>query len=287
MLDSWNDGEAKTAILEFVRSVTTPGDSFVAPEARIATFDNDGTLWVEKPHYTQAEFVMRRRGVEAEGDVEPETTKPGRGRKSEDRSRLARLLDHAPDVIAGVAEVTKGMTTEAFERIVREFFDTAVHPTLGVPYTKLAYRPMVELLGLLRDNGFHVYICTGGGRDFVRVISHELYGIERDHVIGSAGALEYRDGDIYRKKGIELPIDDGPGKPVHIWQRTGRKPLFACGNANGDSEMLRIAKFSVLIHHDDAEREFAYDTKAEKVLAQAQFGGWTVVSMKNDFREVF
>ena len=143
-----------------------------------------------------------------------------------------------PDLVAGVADVVKGMTTEEFEVIVREFFDTATHPTLGVPYTQLVYRPMLELTEYLRANDFHVYICTGGGRDFVRVISEEVYGIPRDHVIGSGGALEYRDGDIYRKKGIELPIDDGPGKPVHIWQRTGRKPLFAAGNANGDAEML-------------------------------------------------
>lgn len=288
MLDTWNDGVAKSAILDFVARVTTPGPDYVTPAERIATFDNDGTLWVEKPHYTQAEFVMRRRAdAGAEDPQRGEEPGPTAGKHAADRSRLARFLDRAPDVIAGVAEVTKGMTTEAFEHIVREFFDTATHPTLGLPYTGLAYRPMVELLGLLRENDFHVYICTGGGRDFVRVVSRELYGIERDHVIGSAGALEYRDGDIYRKKGIELPIDDGPGKPVHIWQRTGRKPLFAAGNANGDLEMLQIARFSLLIEHDDAEREFAYTKGAEKVRAAAIDQGWVVASMANDFAEVF
>ena len=156
-----------------------------------------------------------------------------------------------------------------------------------MPYTQLAYRPMLELLDLLQANDFHVYICTAGGRDFVRVISEEVYGITRDRVIGSAGTIEYRDGDIYRKKGIELPIDEGPGKPVHIWRRTGRKPLFACGNADGDTEMLEIARFPLLIHHDDAEREFAYDEKAEKVQAAAKREGWTVVSMRDDFARVF
>ena len=127
---------------------------------------------------------------------------------------------------------------------------------------------MLELLDLLRANDFHVYICSAGGRDFVRVISEEVYGITRDHVIGSATTLEYRDGDIYRTKGLELPIDDGPGKPVHIWRRTGRKPLFACGNADGDTEMLQIAKFSLLIDHDDAEREFAYRRRRREGASQ-------------------
>jgi phosphoserine phosphatase len=287
VLDSWNDGVAESRIAEFVRNVTKPGDSFVPPAERIATFDNDGTLWCEKPNYVQAEFLMRRGGSrpgedsatrEAQAEVPPRT-----GR----RKRMADLLDRVPDLVSGVADAVKGMTTEAFEELVREFFDTATHPSLGVPYTRLAYRPMIELLELLKANDFHVYICTAGGRDFVRVVSEEVYGIPRDHVIGSAGTLEYRDGDIYRKTGIELPIDEGPGKPVHIWKRTGRKPLFACGNADGDTEMLEIAKFPLLIRHDDAEREFAYDEKAEKVQAEAKERGWTVVSIKEDFREVF
>jgi len=281
MLESWNDGEAKTRILEFVRAVTTPGESFVPPEARIATFDNDGTLWCEKPRYIQADFLMRR--LQQAGNDNSTSSAP----RKNARARLGALLDRVPDLVAGVADAFKGITTEEFETDVREFFDTATHPTLGVPYTQLAYRPMLELLELLREHEFHVYICSGGGRDFIRVISDEVYRIPRDHVIGSATTLEYRDGDIYRSKGIELPIDDGPGKPVHIWQRTGRKPLFACGNADGDTEMLQIAQFSLLIKHDDAEREFAYVEKAEKVRLHAEFRGWTVVSMKDDFARVF
>ncbi len=285
MLDSWNDGPAKTALLDFVESVTSPGDSYVTPQERIATFDNDGTLLCEKPRYVQAEFVMRRRD-EAGAVVEERSPEPA-GEPGSRRARIAALLDRAPDIIAGVADVTRGLTTQAFEELVREFLATSTHPILGVPYTSLVYRPMLELIGLLKANGFHVYICTGGGRDFVRVFSEEVYGIGRGHVIGSAGSIEYRDGDIYRKKGIELPIDDGPGKPVHIWKRTGRKPLFACGNADGDTEMLQIARFPVLIRHDDAEREFAYTEKAEKVLAEAIANGWTTVSMKDDFACVF
>jgi len=287
MLDSWNDGDAKSAIIEFIRSVTTPGDSFVAPEERIATFDNDGTLWCEKPHYVQAEFLVRlsRPGDSYDQPTEPSTREPV-GREGK-RARLARFLDRLPDLVAGVAETTKDMTTTAFEDRVCSFFDTAIHPTLGVPYTQLAYAPMLELIELLKANGFRVYICTGGGRDFIRAVSEQLYGIPRDHVIGSAATLEYRDGDIYRKRRIELPIDDGPGKPVHIWRHTGRKPLFACGNADGDTEMLEISQFPLLIHHDDTEREFAYSESAEEVQAKAVQRGWTTVSMRRDFRRVF
>ncbi len=218
--------------------VTTPGDSFVPPAERIATFDNDGTLWCEKPNYVQADFFLRRLNQMAEEDPSWRTRQPWKALYERDHKWLAKLMTHIPELTAGVTEAFEGITTEAFEVKVREFFDTTTHPTLGVPYTQLAYRPMLELLDLLRANDFHVYICTGGGRDFVRVISEEMYGIARDHVIGSASTIEYRDGDIYRTKGLELPIDDGAGKPVHIWRRTGRKPLFACGNADGDTEML-------------------------------------------------
>jgi len=287
MLDSWNDGTTKTAILEFVSSVTTPGDEFVPVAERIATFDNDGTLWCEKPNYVQAEFLMRRLKQIADNDPEKRGIQPWKALRENDRAWLQGLTERVPELIEGVTEAFKGITTEEFEVYVRAFFDTATHPTLGVPYTQLAYRPMLDLLDLLRANDFRVYICSAGGRDFVRVISEEVYGIPRDQVIGSATTLEYRDGDIYRTKGIELPLDEGPGKPVYIWKRTGRKPLFACGNADGDSEMLAIAGFPLLINHDDAEREFAYIEKAEKVLLQAQTEGWTVASMKDDFAQIF
>jgi phosphoserine phosphatase len=140
---------------------------------------------------------------------------------------------------------------------------------------------------VLGANKFQVYVCSAGGRDFVRAVGEQLYGLHRDHVIGSATTLEYRDGELYRTAGVEQPIDDGPGKPVHIWARTGRKPLLAAGNADGDIAMLETARFALLVHHDDAEREFAYDEGAEKALAAAKANGWTVVSMRKDFRTVF
>jgi hypothetical protein len=168
-----------------------------------------------------------------------------------------------------------------------EGLKTATHPTLGLSYTKAGYQPMRELLAFLEVRDFTAYICSGGGRDFMRPVSEQMYGIPRERVIGSATTIEYRDDGIYRANGVEQPIDDGTGKPEHIWMRTGRKPLLAAGNADGDVPMLRTARFGLLIRHDDASREFAYDTGAEKALTNAKERGWTVVTMQNDFRVVF
>ena len=287
LLPSWSDGAAKTAILEFVTAVTVPGASFVPPAERVATFDNDGTLWCEKPQYAQADFVFRRWKAMAEADPAKAREQPYKALVDNDRAWLANLLDHVPDLVKGVSEAYGGITVEAFEQAVRQFFATAAHPTLGLPYTKTGYRPMRELLALLEASGFTAYICSGGGRDFMRPVSEQMYGIPRERVIGSATTLEYRDGGIYRASGVEQPIDDGTGKPEHIWMRTGRKPLLAAGNADGDIPMLQTARFPILIRHDDADREFAYDTGAEKALAEAKERGWTVVSMQDDFTTVF
>jgi phosphoglycolate phosphatase-like HAD superfamily hydrolase len=286
-LPSWRAGKAKTAILDFVDSVTKPGESFVAPGERIATFDNDGTLWCEKPMYPQADFLIRRWAQQVKADPSLATQEPWKAVAESDRAWLAAALDHLPELIKGATEAYAGITTEDFERHVRDFFDSTQHPTLGVTYTEIAFRPMRELLDLLVANEFQVYICSGGGRDFVRVVADEMYGIPRERVIGSGTSLEFRDGDIYRTAGVEQPIDDGPGKPIHIWTRTGRKPLLAGGNADGDAAMLQSARFALLIHHDDAEREFAYDDAAEEAMAQAHQQGWTVVSVKDDFENVF
>ena len=204
-----------------------------------------------------------------------------------DQAYLTNLLDHVPDLVKGVTEAYQGITVGAFDQAVHEFFATATHPTLGVPYTKVGYQPMRELLDLLQGRGFIVFICSGGGRDFVRPVSEQMYGIPRERVIGSATMVQYRDGDLYRTKDVEQPIDDGTGKPAHIWMRAGRKPLLACGNADGDVPMLETARFSILIRHDDASREFGYDTGAEKALADAKEHGWIVVSKRDDFKVVF
>ena len=286
-LASWNDGAAKRVILEFVRSVTEPGESFVPPSERIATFDNDGTLWCEKPMYVQADFVLRRWKEMIRANPELAKEQPYKALAAGDGEWLMDLCAHVPELIKGVTEAYQGITVEAFEAAVNDFFKAGRHPTLGVPYTEVAYRPMRELLAFLGANGFTVYICSAGGRDFVRPVSEQIYGLARERVIGSATTLEFRDGELYRTAGVEQPVDDGPGKPVHIWTRTGRKPLLAGGNADGDAPMLETARFALLVHHDDSEREFAYDAGAEKALAAAKARGWTVVSMKEDFAKVF
>jgi len=286
-LPSWNDGAAKGAILEFLRSVTTPGDSFVPAAERIAAFDNDGTLWCEKPLYVQADFIFRRFKEMVRDDPRRAEEQPYKALVEGDTAWLADVYAHVPELVKGVTEAFGGITTEAFDAAAREFFTTATHPTLGMPYTETAYRPMRDLIGLLEANDFKVYICSGGGRDFVRAVSEQVYGLPPERVIGSATKIEYRDGDLYRASGVEQPIDDGPGKPVHIWTRTGRKPLLAGGNADGDVAMLETARFALLVHHDDAEREFAYDEGAERALAAANAHGWTVISMKEDFKTVF
>ena len=287
LLSSWNDGPARAAILDFVHVVTTPGDGFVPAAARIAAFDNDGTLWCEKPLYIQADFVFRRFVEMVREDPRRAGEQPYKAVVEGDRAWLMDVYAHVPELIKGVTEAFGGITTEAFDAAAREFFAIATHPTLGRPYTQVAYRPMLELIELLGANDFQVYICSAGGRDFVRAVCEQVYGLPRDRVIGSATTLEYRDGDLYRTTGVEQPIDDGPGKPVHIWARTGRKPLLAGGNADGDVAMLECARFALLLHHDDAEREFAYDEGAERALAVAAARGWTVVSMKGDFKVVF
>jgi phosphoserine phosphatase len=287
LLPSWNHGPAKTTIVEFVRSVTEPGDAFVPAPGRIATFDNDGTLWCEKPAYVQADFLFRRWRQMAEADPAKREEQPYKAVVEGDREWLAGILDHIPDLIKGVTEAYGGITTAEFEAAAREFFASASHPTLGVAYTDVAYKPMRELIALLKAHDFQVYICSGGGRDFVRAVSEAIYDVPPERVIGSATTIEYRDGELFRTNGVEQPIDDGPGKAVHIWTRTGRRPLLAGGNADGDVQMLETARLPLLIHHDDAKREFAYDAGAEKALAAANDHGWTIVSMKQDFATVF
>ena len=286
-LPGWTDGLAKTRILEFVRSVTEPGELFVPASERVAAFDHDGTLWCEKPMSPLADFLLRRWQEIARAHPGKARQQPWKAAAEGDKEWLAGILEHVPGLTRGVAEAYEGITVEAFERAARGFFDTARHPSFGVSYTRLAYPPMRELIALLRAREFEVYICSPGGRDFARVVAGEMYGISRQHVIGSGATLEYRRGEVHRTKGVEQPISDGPGKPVHIWARTGRKPLLAGGNADGDAAMLRTARFGLLIRHDDAGREFAYDAGAEKALAKARERGWTVVSMQNDFKVMF
>lgn len=287
-LGSWNDTATRRAIIDFVERVASEGGpDYVPPSERIATFDNDGTLWCEKPLYVQADFVLRKWRAMAEADPALAEQQPYKAVVESDGAYLGALTEHLPDLVRGVGEAFGGLTTDEFEAEVLDFFASARHPTRGVPYTEAVYAPMRELLGLLESNRFRVFICSAGGRDFVRPVAEQIYGIPRERVIGSSAPVELRDGALVRLPGIEQPIDDGPGKPAHIWARTGRRPLFAAGNADGDAEMLAHAGFALLVLHDDAEREFDYTAGAEKSLAAAAAQGWTVASIKNDWSTVF
>jgi len=287
-LASWNETRTRAAIVDFVQRVTTEGGlDFVPPSERIATFDNDGTLWCEKPLYVQADFILRKWRAMADADPSLAEQQPYKAVVEEDHAWLGALTDHVPDLVRGIGEAFGGLTTEEFEAEAVEFFESARHPTLGVLYTEAVYSPMRELLAFLESNDFRVFICSGGGRDFIRPVSERIYGIPRERVIGSSAPLELRDGALVRTEGVEQPVDDGPGKPVHIWARTGRRPLLAGGNADGDVEMLEHARFALVVRHDDVEREFDYTAGAERSLKAAAEHGWTVVSIKNDWATVF
>lgn len=302
-LATWNDTAARRAILDFVERLTA-GDSALPPEQRVAVFDNDGTLWCEKPMPIQLDFILRRLVAMVEEDPQLSAKEPWRAAHERDYAWLASVLDdhYAGDdsklasVAAGILAAHADISVERFEELAAEFLHTARHPTLDRSYLECAYAPMVDLLGYLRENGFATYIASGGGRDFMRPISEEVYGIPRDRVIGSAVALEYsadeNGGTIVRRASADY-LDDGPEKPVRIWDRTGRRPLLAAGNSNGDIEMLDFTQhrdmpsLRLLIRHDDPDREFAYTSGAERALDRAHAEGWTVVSVKNDWNTVF
>lgn len=301
MLTSWNDGAAKRAVVEFV--ARTVADA-VPAEERIAVFDNDGTLWCEKPMPIQADFILRRLYEMAEADPKLRDRQPWKAAHERDYPWLGKVLDdhYAGDdtnvrtLLGGVLAAYQGISVDDFEAKADAFLRSAKHPTLGRGYLECAYLPMVELLAYLEANGFSNYIASGGGRDFMRPISQDVYGVPRERVIGSATALEYtsdeRGGTITHKAEADY-LDDGPQKPIRIWSRTGRRPLLAAGNSNGDIAMLDFAghpdkpSLRLLVLHDDPEREFDYTRGAEQALEKARTDEWTVVSVKNDWASVF
>lgn len=304
-LPSWSAGAARTAIVDFVTSVTTQGEpDFVEPADRVAVFDNDGTLWCEKPVLIQADFFLRRIGEMAHDDRSLRDQQPWKAVVEGDHEWLGNAItkhyqgdDSDLNVLAvGILRAYADVTIEEFEQQSLDFLRTSQHPVLKLPYLACTYQPMVELLRYLEANGFTNYIVSGGGRDFMRPVTLDLYGVPRECVIGSTIVLEYRDdgdvADIIRKPELDI-FDDGPAKPVRIWSRIGRRPILAAGNSNGDIEMLRFTShasrpsLSLLVNHDDADREFAYQTGAEDVLNRAQALGWTVISMQSDWTTVF
>ncbi|MBU8823377.1 HAD family hydrolase [Mycolicibacterium goodii] len=300
MLQSWNDGPTKSAITDFVGRVTTKGPDYVVPEDRVAVFDNDGTLWVEKPAYIQLDFLVRRLAEQAAADAELATRQPYRAAAAGDLTWFGDAVtkhyngdDSALKVLAGgILSAYAGLSVEDHAERVKAFFADAQHPTLRRSYMHCGYGPMVELLRYLEDNGFTNYIASGGGRDFMRPVTAQMYGIPPERVIGSSVGLDFVDGHLKTTATPEF-MDDGPVKPVRIWGRIGRRPIFVAGNSNGDIEMLQYAaagpgpSLSVLVLHDDAEREFDYVAGAERALELAKSDGWPVVSVRNDWTTVF
>jgi phosphoglycolate phosphatase-like HAD superfamily hydrolase len=301
LLPSWNDGAAKQAILDFVRAATDPdGPAHVPPEDRIATFDQDGTLWVEHPLYAQAAFALDRLRVVARERPELKEHEPFRSVLSGDPAVLGRLTERDWTEIVGVTH--SGMSTEAFIEIVGKWLETARHPRFRRPYTDLVYQPMREVMEFLRANGFRTYIVTGGGQEFVRVYAQRVYGIPPEQVVGSSIATRY---EIHGDKAelLRLPkpffVDDGPGKAIGINLFIGKRPYAAFGNSDGDREMLEWTgagagpRLRMLVRHDDAVREYAYgpDTRvgtfSDSLTQEARARGWTVISMKADWKRIF
>ncbi|WP_223637227.1 HAD family phosphatase [Corallococcus sp. EGB] len=295
-LPSWNDGPVKQSILDFVTRATTEGNSgYIPPEERIATFDNDGTLWQEKP-VVQGAFLLEQIKARVKEDPSLAKRQPFKAVLEGDLALLSSMDER--QLMEWLMSTYAGRTQEELARESRAFFRTARHPTLGVPYTQLAYQPMLELLQYLRAHGFQTWISSGGGVDFMRVISEDTYGIPPQQVIGSS-LKETFDEDhghpVLRREACVDHVNDKAGKPVGIEQHIGRRPVFAAGNvrSGGDIQMLRYTHeqprpgFALLIHHDDAAREFAYEEKDDASLKAAREGGWTVVSMRNDWKRVF
>jgi phosphoglycolate phosphatase-like HAD superfamily hydrolase len=299
-LPSWNDGANKRAILDFVRGVTDEAaPTFVRAADRIATFDNDGTLWVEHPLYSEAEFMLDRVRALAPEHPEWRREQPFQAVVEGNREALAKLTKH--DVVALIAATHSGMTPEEFDAIAKQWFAGAKHPRFGRLYTECVYQPMLELLTYLRSNGFRTYIVSGGGVDFMRAVADELYGVPPGQVIGSSGKTEFeiRAG---RPVLIKLPeissVDDKQGKPINIQQHIGQRPILAFGNSDGDLQMLQYTgagaapHLMLLVHHDDGKREYAYDRatkvgKLDEALNAAAESGFRVVSMKNDWKVIF
>ena len=286
MLASWNDTATRQAIESYVEAAT--GD-------RVAVFDNDGTLWCEKPMPIQLDFTLRHWAAMAEHDLSLRTRQPFKAAYEQDYDWLgAAMAKHYEGddgdlklMMGAVGEAFAGMSVEDYAAEVGDFFAEARHPTLDRPYRDCGYQPMVELLRYLEAHGFATFIASGGDRDFMRPIASTLYGIPAERVIGSSFKLSYREdadgGALVYKAGIDF-FDDGPEKPVRIWSRIGKRPALACGNSNGDVPMLRFADgLKLLVLHDDTEREFNYTRGAEQALAE----GWTTISVKNDWTTVF
>jgi phosphoglycolate phosphatase-like HAD superfamily hydrolase len=300
ILPSWNDTGPKQAIVAFVEKVTKENSpDFVPPAERIAVFDNDGTLWAEQPMYSQLLFALDRVKALAPQHPEWKTEEPFASLLKGDVK--GALAGGEPAIGKIVMATHAGMTSEEFNQIVLEWIAAAKHPKTARPYTEMVYQPMLELLAYLRENGFKTFIVSGGGIDFMRPWTEKVYGIPPEQVIGSSGktSFEMREGTPVLMRLAEINfIDDKAGKPIGIHQHIGRRPTAAFGNSDGDLQMLQWttagkgARFALIVHHTDAEREWAYDRQShigqlDKALDEAKAKGWTIVDMKNDWKVIY
>jgi len=299
-LPSWRDGAAKQAIVEFIRDVTDKDSkNFVPTAERVAVFDNDGTLWSEQPVYFQAAFMLDRLKAAAPEHPEWKSNPAYEALIARDEAQLARI--GMKPVLELLAVANTGMTTEEYGAALKAWLRTAVHPRFQRPYTDLVYRPMQELLAYLREQGFQTWIVSGGGIEFMRAWTEDAYGIPPGQVVGSIAEtkFELRGGNpvLVREPSVAF-VDDGPGKPVGIYRAIGRRPIAAFGNSDGDLQMLQYAavgegrRLAVIIHHDDTEREYAYDRdsrigRLDKALDEAKARKWVVVSMKDDWKKIY
>jgi phosphoglycolate phosphatase-like HAD superfamily hydrolase len=299
-LPSWNDTASKKAIVAFVEKVTTPGSpEYVDPAERIATFDNDGCLWSEQPMYFQAFYIFDRIKTLAPQHPEWKDKEPF---SSVLKGDLKSALAGGEKALLEMAMATHaGLTDEEFRKVVGDWLATAKHPKTGMAYNAMVFQPMLELLAYLRAEGFKTFIVSGGGIDFLRVFAEKTYGIPPEQVVGSSikAGYEVRNGKPVIVKLPEMNfIDDKEGKPVGIHQHIGRRPIFAAGNSDGDFQMLEWttagegARFGMLVHHDDGDREFAYDReshigKLDRGLDEGPKRGWAIVSMKDDWKSIY
>jgi phosphoglycolate phosphatase-like HAD superfamily hydrolase len=300
-LPSWNDGAVKKSITDFVARVTAEGGKdFVPVPERIATFDNDGTLWCEMPFYFQMAFAFDRVKAMAPQHPEWKTKQPFKALLQGDVKTAATAGEKG--LLAVIGATHSGMSVADFESTVLDWLKTARHPRFKRPYTELVYQPMLEVLDYLRANGFKTFIVSGGGMDFMRPWVPSVYGIPPEQVVGSSGVTQFRllkDGksEMFKTAKVDF-IDDGPGKPVGINRNIGRRPIISFGNSDGDLQMLQYvssgagARLALYVHHDDAEREYAYDRKSQigkldKGLDEAKAKGWPLISMKNDWKTIF
>jgi phosphoglycolate phosphatase-like HAD superfamily hydrolase len=299
-LPSWNDTAPKRAIVAFVERVTRPGSAeFVPPPERIATFDNDGTLWAEQPVYVQLLFAIDRVKALAAEHPEWRTQQPFAAVLEGDLAQLGSFSEQ--ELAQLLAATHAGMTTDEFSATVSEWIAAARHPTTGKPFTQMVYQPMLELLAYLRANGFKTFIVSGGGIEFMRPWTEQVYGIPPEQVIGSSGELKFElraDAPVLLKEPAVNFVDDKEGKPVAIQRHIGRRPVMAFGNSDGDLQMLQWTaagagpRFALLVHHTDAEREWAYDRdshvgKLDLAWDEAVANDWTLVSIQDDWATVF